>query len=177
MFLNDLMTASLLLAQFSIVRSRALLFLANGYLFTALVVAVYGLVWPGAISSDRIVALDRKHGPGSILRGTRDWPHKDAACKTGIGSHVHFRKHHLQCPVRVWVNVVRYSVRGHSAGVGNPPQSGDRIFAFRKRRYFVCFHRRRCVAVEKAATVGARPMAVGRDTSPLGPRGPGQSWA
>ena len=48
MFLNDLITASLLLAQFSIVRSRALLFLANGYLFTALVVAVYGLVWPGA---------------------------------------------------------------------------------------------------------------------------------
>jgi signal transduction histidine kinase len=48
MFLNDLMTASLLLAQFSILRSRALLFLANGYLFTALVVAVYGLVWPGA---------------------------------------------------------------------------------------------------------------------------------
>src|SRR5712671_6328340 len=48
MFLNDLMTASLLLAQFSIVRSRALLLLANGYLFTALIVAVYGLVWPGA---------------------------------------------------------------------------------------------------------------------------------
>ena len=48
MFLNDLITASLLLAQFSIVRSRALLSLANGYLFTALVVAVYGLVWPGA---------------------------------------------------------------------------------------------------------------------------------
>ena len=48
MFLNDLMTASLLLVQFSIVRSRALLLLANGYLFTALVVAVYGLVWPGA---------------------------------------------------------------------------------------------------------------------------------
>jgi signal transduction histidine kinase len=48
MFLNDLMTASLLLALFSVVRSRALLLLANGYLFTALVVAVYGLVWPGA---------------------------------------------------------------------------------------------------------------------------------
>src|SRR5258705_5766519 len=48
MFLNDVMTASLLLAQFSVVRSRALLLLANGYLFTALVVAVYGLVWPGA---------------------------------------------------------------------------------------------------------------------------------
>jgi len=48
MFLNDLMTASLLLAQFSVVRSRALLLLANGYLFTALVVAVYGLVWRDA---------------------------------------------------------------------------------------------------------------------------------
>jgi signal transduction histidine kinase len=48
MFLNDLMTASLLLSLFAVVRSRALLLLANGYLFTALIVAVYGLVWPGA---------------------------------------------------------------------------------------------------------------------------------
>jgi signal transduction histidine kinase len=48
MFLNDLTTASLLLVQFSIARSRSLLLLANGYLFTALVVAVFGLVWPGA---------------------------------------------------------------------------------------------------------------------------------
>jgi signal transduction histidine kinase len=48
MFLNDLMTASLLLSLFAVVRSRALLSLANGYLFTALIVAVYGLVWPGA---------------------------------------------------------------------------------------------------------------------------------
>src|SRR5258705_8112085 len=49
MFLNDLVTASLLVAQFSVVRSRALLLLANGYLFTALVVAVYALVWRGGI--------------------------------------------------------------------------------------------------------------------------------
>ena len=49
MFLNDLITASLLLVQFSIARSRTLLFLANGYLFTALVAAVYGLVWPGGL--------------------------------------------------------------------------------------------------------------------------------
>ncbi len=48
MFLNDLMAAGLLLALFSVVRSRALLLLANGYIFTALIVAVYGLVWPGA---------------------------------------------------------------------------------------------------------------------------------
>src|SRR4051794_7493509 len=44
MFLNDLMAAGLLLALFSVVRSRALLLLANGYIFTALIAAVYGLV-------------------------------------------------------------------------------------------------------------------------------------
>jgi len=51
MFLNDLVTASLLLAQFSVVRSRALLLLANGYIFTALVVAVYAVFWRGAFHS------------------------------------------------------------------------------------------------------------------------------
>jgi hypothetical protein len=40
MFLNDLMTASLLLSLFAVVRSRALLSLANGYIFTPLIVAV-----------------------------------------------------------------------------------------------------------------------------------------
>jgi PAS domain S-box-containing protein len=51
MFLNDLVTASLLLAQFSVVRSRALLLLANGYIFTALVVAVYAVFWWQAFHS------------------------------------------------------------------------------------------------------------------------------
>ena len=48
MFLNDSITASLLLAQFSVTRSRALLVLANGYLFTAFIVVGYALLWPGA---------------------------------------------------------------------------------------------------------------------------------
>src|SRR5688500_4997081 len=37
MFVNDSITAILLFAQFSILRSRALLVIANGYLFTALI--------------------------------------------------------------------------------------------------------------------------------------------
>ena len=37
MFVNDSITAVLLFAQFSILRSRAILVLASGYLFTALV--------------------------------------------------------------------------------------------------------------------------------------------
>ena len=51
MFLSDLITASLLFVQFSIARSRTLLLLASGYLFTSLVVAVYGLVRAAPFSS------------------------------------------------------------------------------------------------------------------------------
>jgi PAS domain S-box-containing protein len=47
---TDLITASLLLAHFSITRSRALLVLACGYLFSSLIVAAHGLSFPGAFS-------------------------------------------------------------------------------------------------------------------------------
>ena len=44
---NDLITAVLLFGQFAILRSRALLVLASGYLFTALMASVHGLTFPG----------------------------------------------------------------------------------------------------------------------------------
>src|ERR1700736_2598865 len=44
---NDLITAVLLFGQFAILRSRALLMLAGGYLFTALMASVHGLTFPG----------------------------------------------------------------------------------------------------------------------------------
>jgi PAS domain S-box-containing protein len=46
----DLITAGLLLAHFSITRSRALRVLACGYLFSAAIVVVHGLTFPGVIS-------------------------------------------------------------------------------------------------------------------------------
>src|SRR5215469_9547239 len=49
-FVTDLITASLFLAHFSINRSRALLVLACGYLFSALMVAAHVLSFPGAFS-------------------------------------------------------------------------------------------------------------------------------
>jgi hypothetical protein len=67
MFVNDLTTASLLLAQFSIVRSRTLLLLANGYLFAALVVAVYGLIWPGAFHPTGLFGAGPQTGPWLYL--------------------------------------------------------------------------------------------------------------
>ncbi|WP_158794053.1 ATP-binding protein [Granulicella sp. L60] len=47
---TDLITASLLLAHFSITRSKALQALACGYLFSAAIVVVHGLTFPGVIS-------------------------------------------------------------------------------------------------------------------------------
>jgi len=45
--INDLITAVLLFGQFSIVRSRGLLILANAYVFTALMVVAHTLSFPG----------------------------------------------------------------------------------------------------------------------------------
>jgi signal transduction histidine kinase len=47
MFVSDLITAVLLFAQFSILRSHALLAIASGYLFTALMIIPWMLTFPG----------------------------------------------------------------------------------------------------------------------------------
>src|SRR5712671_2280627 len=47
MFVSDLITAVLLFAQFSILRSPALLAIASGYLFTALIIIPWMLTFPG----------------------------------------------------------------------------------------------------------------------------------
>jgi len=51
LFLSDVIVAALLYAQFSIVRSRALLVLASGYLVSALLIAAHLLTFPGAFSA------------------------------------------------------------------------------------------------------------------------------
>jgi signal transduction histidine kinase len=48
--LNDLLTAALLYAQFSITRKRALLVLASGFLCKALILVPHGLTFPGALA-------------------------------------------------------------------------------------------------------------------------------
>jgi signal transduction histidine kinase len=49
-FVNDLITSVLLFAQYSIVPSRAILVLASGYFFTALIVIPHALTFPGAFA-------------------------------------------------------------------------------------------------------------------------------
>jgi len=51
-FVTDLATAVLLFGQFVIVASRALLILASGYLFSALIVVSHALSFPGAFAPD-----------------------------------------------------------------------------------------------------------------------------
>jgi len=50
-FVTDSITAALLFAQFSILRSRALLALANGYLLTALIAIPWTLTFPGVLAA------------------------------------------------------------------------------------------------------------------------------
>lgn len=50
MVINDLITAVLLFGQFRILQSRSLLFLASGYLFTAVIVIIHTLTFPGLFS-------------------------------------------------------------------------------------------------------------------------------
>ena len=49
--INDLFTAVLLFSQFSLLRSRALLLLASGYLFTAAAAIIHALTFPGLFAA------------------------------------------------------------------------------------------------------------------------------
>jgi signal transduction histidine kinase len=55
MFMTEFITAILLYAQFSILRSRAILVIASGYLFTALLIVPYTLAFPGVLAQDGVV--------------------------------------------------------------------------------------------------------------------------
>jgi signal transduction histidine kinase len=55
LFVTDLITAVLLFAQFSILRSRALLAIASGYLFVALIVIPWMLTFPGVFTPDGLL--------------------------------------------------------------------------------------------------------------------------
>src|SRR5215217_2817520 len=55
MFVTDSITAILLYAQFSILRSRAILVLASGYLFTAFLIIPYVLAFPGVLAPNGVV--------------------------------------------------------------------------------------------------------------------------
>jgi len=55
MFVTDSITAVLLYTQFTILRSRAILVIASGYLFTAFMIVPYVLAFPGVLAPNGVV--------------------------------------------------------------------------------------------------------------------------
>jgi signal transduction histidine kinase len=55
---TDLVTAALLCGQFTVARSRALLVLADGYLFSGLTVVAHTLTFPGAFGASGLLGAD-----------------------------------------------------------------------------------------------------------------------
>jgi hypothetical protein len=78
-FITDLITASLLLAQFSITGSRALLALACGYLFSAAIVVAHGLSFPGAFSPTGKFRQRQLH-QFQNLSVLASWPSRGLVC-------------------------------------------------------------------------------------------------
>src|SRR3954447_3220542 len=54
--INDLITATLLFSQFAIVRSKALLLLASGYLFTSVAAIIHALTFPGLFAPSGLLS-------------------------------------------------------------------------------------------------------------------------
>jgi signal transduction histidine kinase len=61
--INDLITASLLYVQCSIVPSRRFLLLASGYLFTALIMIPHALAFPGAFTETGLIGAGQQTAP------------------------------------------------------------------------------------------------------------------
>ena len=69
--INDLITAILLFSQFALLRSRALVLLASGYLFTAVAALVHSLTFPNLFTATGLLNMGR---PYLSSRGmTRAW--------------------------------------------------------------------------------------------------------
>jgi signal transduction histidine kinase len=63
MLINDAIAATLLFAQFSILRSPSLLALAGGFLFTALLVIPHALTFPGAFATNGLIGAGLQTTP------------------------------------------------------------------------------------------------------------------
>ena len=80
MFVNDSITAILLFTQFAILRSGAVLVIASGYLFTALILIPWILTFPGALAPTGLVG-----GPQSTLWLYFFWHAGFPMCVIGYG--------------------------------------------------------------------------------------------
>ncbi len=71
--INYLFTALLLFSQFAITRSRAMLLLASGYLFTAMAAIVHALTFPGLFAPGGLLGAGPRPASGSTSSGMADF--------------------------------------------------------------------------------------------------------
>ena len=74
LLINDLFTSALLFAHFSVARERAILVLASGYLFTALITIPHALTFPGAFAPTGLLGAGCRPRHGSIFSGMPGCP-------------------------------------------------------------------------------------------------------
>jgi signal transduction histidine kinase len=67
MFVSDLITAVLLFAQFAILRSHALLAIASGYVFTALILIPHALTFPGVFAPGGLLGAGLQSAASLII--------------------------------------------------------------------------------------------------------------
>ena len=93
---NDLITAVLFFGQFAILRSRALVVLASGYLFTAVMAAAHALTFPGLFSPSGLLGAGPQttawlymfwHGGFPLLVGAYALLKDDGARRLPAGRH------------------------------------------------------------------------------------------
>jgi hypothetical protein len=73
LIISDLITAILLFAQYNLLRTRSLLVLASGYLFTAAMIVPHALTFPGLFSPTGLLDAGPQSTAGFTCSGTADF--------------------------------------------------------------------------------------------------------
>ncbi len=178
MFVCDSITAILLYAQFSILRSRAILVIASGYLFTALILIPWILVFPGVFAPSGPDGRHAEYVMALLLPALRLSPVRHRLCLLeGCGSQQAILAGHGACGDRPECRLDG----GPRLGGGISLHSGRSAIAARDARFHsvfsplwpYCWGARRVAKYFRPrraldpATLGARSLVDGRDVPVL----------
>ncbi len=173
LFLNDLITAALLYVQFSVVRSRALLALAMGYLFAAAIIVPHALTFPDAFAPTGLLGaglqttvwlyifwhLELAAG-GDRIRAAQA---REAANdrRAGLAEVSHCYERRCDDPSRLRPDLARHSRRRDGARDHDGPTAGERRVALFCGSAYFGIERGFDRAALVAPVVDARSVAIG----------------
>jgi hypothetical protein len=118
----DFITSTLLFAHFSIYRSRALLALASGYLFTALIVIPNALTFPGAFSPNGLLGASPQSAGWlyffwhtGFAAGVPEGPKGYKGRYRSVGELCHRLERRNRCACGVWTDLTDHRRQQSSA--------------------------------------------------------------